>query len=254
MTPSAEPHLRVREVTVRREGKTLLDRVSLEMRPGDFCMLIGPNGAGKSTLVRAILGLMEYDSGTIELFGMPADDRRARARIGYVPQNFHIERTLPLTVAEFIADYATSRARIAGRPVAPPAAQLAMAEKLGLTTKLTRPIGVLSGGEMQRLLLAAAFLDDPEILFLDEPLAGIDMQGEGDFYSILDEYRAAHPTASFLIVSHDIGVVYQHATRVFCLNRVLHADGPPSEALTHETFEKLYGAGHSHGAHHHHVH
>ncbi len=254
MAAPGEPTLSLRAVCVRGGRHLLLDRVSLDLWPGELGMLIGPNGAGKSTLVRAALDLLPVESGSIRIMGMDWRDPAARRHTGYVPQSFLLERTIPLTCREFLADYAAARSLLPGSGDMGRQAQRLIAERLGLAAKLDRPLGVLSGGEVQRLLIAAAFLGDPDLILLDEPLAGIDMQGEGDFHGIVDSYRADHPRAAFLIVSHDIGVVYRKATRVFCLNRTIHAEGPPSEALTHETFEKLYGMAHFPGAHHHHVH
>ncbi len=254
MATPPQPVLRIRDLSVRGGEHLLLDGVSLDLSPGDLGMLIGPNGAGKSTLIRAVLDLIPVESGTILVAGTDWREAASRRHIGYVPQTFSLERTIPLTCGEFLADYAATRALLPGSRPLNRAAQRDMAARLGLARKLDRPLGVLSGGEIQRLLIAAAFLGDPELIFLDEPLAGIDVQGEGDFHEIVDSYRADHPAAAFLVVSHDIGVVYRKATRVFCLNRRIHAEGPPSEALTHETFEKLYGMSHFPGAHHHHVH
>lgn len=249
------PPLSLRGVTVRAGEKVLLDRVSLDLHAGDFAILLGPNGGGKSTLLFAVLGLIPIQSGTILFFGKPI--AASRHRIGYLPQRFPIDRTLPLTAREFLDTYVG--ARRVGRPGkhdthADRKRLNESVERLGLGAKLNTPFGSLSGGEIQRLLLAAAFSDAPDLLLFDEPMAGVDAQGEEHFYTFLAEYRAAHPKAALLVVSHDIGVVWRHASRVFCLNRELHADGPPQDALTEETFRRLYGEGGFHGAHHHHHH
>lgn len=250
----AVPAAKLNHVSVRRDGRTLLDHIDMELAPGEFGMLIGPNGAGKSTVLRAILGLMEVDHGTIELFGSPKLTPAVRSRIGYVPQRFAPDRLTPVTCAEFLTSYIRARAALRGDGGASPARAHELAVELGLEGKLAQPVGVLSGGEVQRLLLAAALTDSPDLLLLDEPLTGVDIQGEAEFFEYLHRYRERHPEAALLVVSHDIGVVYRHATKVFCLDRKMHASGPPKETLTRDTFAHLYGEGQFPAAHHDHGH
>ncbi|MDX2177843.1 MAG: metal ABC transporter ATP-binding protein [Candidatus Sumerlaeia bacterium] len=246
------PAIRLRGVTVRREGRLLLDSVDLDLLPGDFGMLIGPNGAGKSTILRVVLGLMQADAGAVELFGEPRLTPSVRRRIGYVPQRFSPDRLTPVNCDEFLRSYAATRHALGGGGPVDRARIATLAEELGIAEKLRQPVGVLSGGELQRMLLAAALYDEPKLLLLDEPLAGVDIQGEAEFFEYLNQYRRTHPDAALVVVSHDIGVVYRYATKVFCLDRKLHASGAPEEALNRDTFARLYGHGQFPAAHHHH--
>lgn len=258
--PTPASALRISGLTLRRNGRSLLESVSLELGSGEFGMLLGPNGAGKSLLLRAVMGLIPYDAGDIEVCGGRIDSPAIRLSVSYVPQRIAIENTLPLTIEEFLVHYRRVRQRLASRArrdslELPPLD--ALIEDFGLGAKRRQPLSVLSGGELQRLLLVAAFSDAPALLLLDEPLAGVDAQGEAHFYETLVRYRDQHPGTALLVVSHDIGVVSRFADRVFCLNRELHAEGPPSQVLTQETFRKLYGDEHAHRLHdhsHHHHH
>lgn len=218
---AARPVLEVRELSVRREGRVLLENISLDVEQGSLHLLVGPNGAGKSTLMRAILGLTDF-TGTIHCHF------RASGRIGYVPQRFAVDRTLPLTVSELLALprqrwpvclglLARTRRRVEE-----------LLEKVGLRGFANRPIAALSGGELQRVLLANALDPAPELLLLDEPATGLDEQAARNFEETLLAARSETKAAA-LVVSHDLAQTRRIADRVTVLNRIILRSGAPKD-------------------------
>ena len=223
----------VRNLSVRHGAVAVLDNVSLEIAPGESVALVGPNGAGKTTLVDAILGNIPGPVTVTTASGVPA-------RIGYVPQRFAFDRALPMTVDEFLATFrqrfplwAGIRRRAARR--SGELLQQVHAAHLG-----GRRLGALSGGELQRVLLAAALGQEPDLLILDEPGAGVDAVGEGLFCELLEHLRAERGFTQIL-VSHNLALVTAHAERVFILNRRLVAEGPPCETLSARNLEAAFG-------------
>jgi zinc transport system ATP-binding protein len=223
MDAPARPLLAVQGLTVRRGRGVLLEDVSIAVSPASVHGIVGPNGAGKSTLLAAILGSIEFE-------GRIAFSWRGSGRIGYVPQTMSVDRTLPITVAEFLA---LSRQR---RPVClglgrPTRARVrAMLEQAGLPGFEGRALGALSGGEMQRVLLAHAMDPTPELLLLDEPTSGLDEGATARFEEqLLALRRAAGITV--VMVSHDIEQVRRTADAVTILQRVVRRTGPPAEVL-----------------------
>ena len=236
-----ETILKVENLGVAFNGTEVIKDLSFEVNKGDVLAIIGPNGAGKTVLFRAILGLLPY-KGTINWL--------SDARIGYVPQKLSVERDLPLTVREFL-DYKDGKENI-----------LKILRSVGFSTQdehhvvhhlLNRPLGVLSGGELQRVLIAFALLGQPEVLLFDEPTSGIDIGGEETIYNLLHRLNSEMGLTIFLI-SHDIHVVYKYANNVLCLNKEMVCFGSPHEALDNEALKKLYGgevALYGHKEHHH---
>ncbi len=219
----APPLLEVRDLVVRRSGRPVLEDVTLEVPAGSTHLLVGPNGAGKSTLLAAVLGRVEFE-GAIRLHW------RGAGRIGYVPQAFHVDRTLPLTVAEFLA---LSRQR---RPVCLglSRARRRYAERIlagvGLEGFSRRPLGALSGGELQRVLLANALDPEPELLLLDEPATGLDAASQRRFEAVLEDLRHARRTA-VLMVSHDLAQTRRLADAITLLDGRVRRSGRPAEVL-----------------------
>lgn len=228
------PIVEVSGLTVVLGDSTILEDVPLEVNEGEIVALIGPNGAGKTTLLKAILGLLPVKAGTIRLFGQPLGSLGPeRDRLGYVPQRLEIDRAIPVTVTELIGIYTPKRYYT--RASARKALAEVEAERL-----MDTQVGKLSGGELQRVMIAMNLLRDPRILFLDEPATGIDREGERLFYDVLESLRRERKMA-VLMVSHDISVVYRFASRVVCINRRLMCQGTPSEILNDENLEHLYG-------------
>jgi zinc transport system ATP-binding protein len=238
--------LRLRDVSVTLGGVSVLSHVTFEPAAGKLNAIVGPNGAGKTTLLRAILNVVPY-SGAIEL-GRTADGKPMR--IGYVPQRLDFDRAIPLTVLDFLASglqryplWMGYRRRVQG--VAAGALQ-----RVGAEGWESRRLGALSGGELQRVLLAMALATEPNILLLDEPVSGVDLAGENLFCDLLGTLqRDGHYT--MLLVNHDLSIVTRHADYVVCLNRTVHCAGTVVETLTAENLRRLYGHdvglfGHSH--------
>lgn len=246
------PALEIKDLTISYPGSKhiVVDSVSLTIEKGKIAAMIGPNGSGKSTLIRAILGLMEYE-GEIKVFGKPVKDMYHK--IGYVPQRFSFDQTFPITVREFISllieENKNSEEKV----------NKAL-ESVNAKSLIDKKLSNLSGGQLQRALLARALVREPEFLILDEPEAGVDVGGEQTFYDLI-ENLVNDDEITVLVASHELDIVYTYATEVICLNKQLLCIGSPREVLNQKTFEELYGRslrfyGHAHrlveGSHHNH--
>jgi zinc transport system ATP-binding protein len=224
------------KVTVDLGGNTILEDVSAKVPQGSCTAIVGPNGAGKTTMLLALLGELSYTGG----IRISRVDNGRPLGIGYVPQRLQFDRGMPLTVLEFMVMgwqrtplWFGVRRRYCQR-----AMELMKSVKMnGLEN---RKIGALSGGEMQRVLLALALGQEPDLLVLDEPASGVDFQGEHVFCELLDRLRCEKGFTQ-LMVSHDLPTVTHHATHVICLNRRVAAEGPPREVLTAETLTAIFG-------------
>ena len=233
---SAAAAVRFERLSVRLGGNLILDQVSASVPQGSCTAIIGPNGAGKTTLLLAFLGELAY-SGKIH----PAGAGKGRTlRIGYVPQRLQFDRGMPLTVLEFM---------VMGRQrsplwfgVRPPYRQraLELLQAVGMVGLEKRRLGALSGGELQRVLLALALSDEPELLVLDEPASGVDFQGEQVFCELLKVLRCERGFTQ-LMVSHNLSSVTHHASHVICLKHRVIAEGAPREVLTHQTLTAIFG-------------
>ncbi|MCL1981032.1 MAG: metal ABC transporter ATP-binding protein [Proteobacteria bacterium] len=229
-----ESAVRFDTVTVEQGGISILDRVSATVPKGSCTAIIGPNGAGKTTLLLALLGEINYQGRIV----LGAGDQPPR--IGYLPQRLAFDRGMPLTVDEFLVMGFQKKPLWFGlnaalRRKARESLALVKADHLA-----DRAIGALSGGELQRVLLALALGQEPELLVLDEPSAGVDFQGELIFCEQLDELRRQRGFTQ-LMVSHDLAVVTHHATHVICLNRKVAAEGEPRQTLTAENLTAIFG-------------
>lgn len=223
--------LSVKNLNVILNKHHILKDITFDIKKGEIAAIIGPNGSGKTTLLKAILGFIPY-SGEISLLGAaPSSIQKISGKIGYVPQRLEFDRAMPMSVSELLLIHSLRAEEENIRRVL----SLANAEHL-----LKSSLGVLSGGEFQRVLLALALLNKPEILFLDEPVASIDIEGSGEIYALLKELHEKEKI-TVVLVSHDVDVVYHYATTVFCVNHQLVCQGSPREALTTETLEELYG-------------
>ncbi len=222
-----------KNLSVNLGGVSILESVTANLPMGSSTAIVGPNGAGKTTLLLALLGEIPY-SGEIKYSGA------AKPRIGYVPQKLFFDREIPLTVLEFLALGLQRRPLWLG--VASRVVRVA-SELLGLvnaTDLISRRLGALSGGELQRVLLAKALARDPELLILDEPAAGVDLHGEMIFCELLERLRNERKYTQ-LMVSHDLATVSHHADHVICLNGEVITEGEPATVLTPENLAKLFG-------------
>jgi len=225
-----------KDVSVRLSGNSILDGVSAHIPRGSSTAIVGPNGAGKTTMILSLLGQVPY-SGSIETFKTVSG---SPPRIGYVPQRLSFDRGMPITVLEFMA-MGWQRSPLwfgVKKKFRESANELLSAVKAdGLKKSM---LGALSGGEVQRVLLALALGQNPDLLVLDEPASGVDFQGEYIFCELLENLRKERGFTQ-LMVSHDLATVTHHATHVICLNRKVAAEGAPSDVLTNENLTAIFG-------------
>jgi zinc transport system ATP-binding protein len=212
-----------RGLTMVRGDRVVLDHVDVDIHPREIVTLIGPNGSGKTTLVRALLGLQDMTGGEIS--------RMEDLRIGYVPQRFDIDRTLPMTVSRFLS---------LGHK-APREALRALLAEVGAERCFDQQLSEISGGELQRVLLARALAAQPDVLVLDEPVRGVDYTGEADLYALIGRLRDQRGIG-VLLVSHDLHVVMASSDRVLCLNRHICCSGVPETVAQHPEYMRLFGA------------
>lgn len=232
--------LKTEHIGVSLGGKCLLENVNLHAHCGELTVIIGRNGAGKSTLLKALLGEIRH-SGTVEFSGHDgAPVHGKRPSVGYVPQRLEMDSGSPATVYDVLAAF-TSR-----YPVFLPRrrqtadklrAHLARFRAEGL---LDRPMGRLSGGELQRVLLAAATLPIPDLLLLDEPVSGVDRAGLSEFYRLIEELKEREDMV-ILLVSHDLAFVKEHADRVILLDKTVRESGTPDEVFQTAAFAEAFG-------------
>jgi zinc transport system ATP-binding protein len=234
----AQAAVSVRALTVTLGGKEILSSVDLDIPVGSVTALIGPNGAGKTTLLRAILELVPY-RGKISF---AAGSNGRRPRIGYIPQHIDIERENPIRVLDFLLLTRTRFPLWLGTLKRDRKAIEEALGAVGASDVLLSPIGKLSGGEMQRVLLAKAVMESPDIVLMDEPVSGIDASGEQLFCQIIESMHLAQK-ATIVMVSHDLSVVNHHATHVVCVNRQIKCVGDTVEVMTPENLQMLYGHG-----------
>ena len=224
-----------RNISVTLGGIQVLDDVTAHVPRGGCTAVLGPNGAGKTTLLLALLGQIPYHG---EIVTQQAQGHRPR--IGYVPQRVTFDRGLPLTVLDFMVMGMQRRPLWFGVKKKARDTAVALLQAVRADSLEKRRLGALSGGELQRVLLALALQQDPELLVLDEPASGVDMRGELLFCELLDDLRRTRGFTQ-VMVSHDLGTVTHHATHVICLNRKVAAEGPPNEVLGPENLTKIFG-------------
>lgn len=248
LPPAPPPVLQVEALTVYRGSHQALHDVWFDLLPGTDTAIVGPNGAGKSTLVLALLGLIPSVSGTVKIFGRSLQQlRELRHWIGYVPQNFIFDRTFPLSVTELVALGWTSNDVTKHsltwpwqtNPLKTAAVHQAL-ERVHASHLRQRAIGTLSAGELKRVLLAYCLVRPRKLLILDEAFAGVDVQGEADFYDLLHELKQEQQW-TILQVSHDLDIVSRHCDHVLCLNRTLVCQGEPEFALSPQNLLSAYG-------------
>ena len=224
-----QPVLAAHGVSFHYGNDPVLDDVSFSVGAGEFAALSGPNGSGKSTLLRVLLGLLAPASGSVELFGVTPAKLRERWRVGYVPQRLRIAPDLPATVLEVVRSGRLAkqgwwrRARAVDREAVDHAI-----ESVQLTDLRARKLTELSGGQQQRVLIAKALASEPELLVLDEPIAGVDVEAQRLFRDSLVHLRNEHG-AAVLLVSHELGAVADDLDHMIVLKRRVLFDGSPAE-------------------------
>ncbi len=243
-----DPAIRVSNLSVTLDHHPILENLSFVVPRGETTAIIGPNGAGKSILLKAILRLLPKQSGSVEIFGIPHEQYHKIAHvISYIPQQLNFERSFPLTVGGL---FALKSRRTIGMTGEEKTRMYRLLELVGMRSHLQHKISTLSGGQMQRVLLGYSLMDKPELLILDEPSAGIDVQGQDTVYTLLKRIQQQEKL-TLLLVSHELEIVMQYASQVLCLNRQLLCAGVPREVLSNDLLEKMYGSPVGHFAHSH---
>ncbi|WP_444891713.1 zinc ABC transporter ATP-binding protein ZnuC [Microbulbifer sp. VAAC004] len=222
MNPSP-PLITADRVALQLAGRQLLRDISVELTRGEIVTLIGPNGAGKTTLLRLLLGLTKPTSGTVW--------RQPGLRIGYMPQRLHIDNSMPMSVQRFLQ---------IGQPGIKTTQAQAALDRVGAEQLLQASLANLSGGEMQRVLLARAASRKPQLLVLDEPTQGVDVGGQSELYQLIATLRD-ELGCGVLLVSHDLHLVMAATDRVLCLNQHICCHGHPEQVSKDPAYLALFG-------------
>ncbi len=236
----------LKDMSIRVDGRTILEHVNASVSEGEIVTIVGPNGSGKSTLLRAMIGAVTPAQGTVQ--------RAPGLRIGYVPQKLALDAALPMTVQRFLGLPKRISARDAVNAL----------DIAGVPDLRSRQMTKLSGGQFQRVLLARALLENPQLLLLDEATQGLDQPGAAAFYQRIEQVRRDLGCA-VVMVSHDLHVVMAASDRVLCLNGHICCEGSPNTVADAPEYRALFGSGtkgtmalyqhkHSHSHHHDHHH
>ena len=228
--------LKVQNVSVKIGGDKILKNVNIHVHCGQMVALIGPNGAGKSTLLKALLGEREFDGNII--FSAPGS-RRAKARIGYVPQSPNFDPGDPVSVSDLFTCCLSRRPAFLGASKSDRELILECLERVHGEDLIDKRVGTLSGGELQRVLLALALEPMPNILILDEPLSGVDIEGQTGLMDMLDEIRRDYDL-SILMTTHDFSMLGRYADRVVLIDHEVKCQGTADEVLASPEFRAAF--------------
>lgn len=236
------PLFEVNKLSFERQGNPVIKEGTFRILPGEYCAIIGPNGGGKTTLVRLLLGLEKPSSGEIKLFGTMQKRFRAWNRIGYVPQRSAlVDTAFPATAREVVA-----MGRYAGRGILgfesaeDKAAILEAMELMRVGDLSDRLIGNLSGGQRQRVMIARALASNPDVLIVDEPNTGVDVESQHRFYELLRNLNRTKKM-SILFITHDVGVIAEDITSVLFVNQTVLVSQNPAEMIRCDEMSRLYG-------------
>ena len=241
MNNETQPIIKVDDVTVAYQDTAVLWKVNISLPKGKLIAVVGPNGAGKSTMIKAIMGIIKPDSGTITVMGQRLDDIKERhKKISYMPQRESLDETFPVNCLDVVLMGRYGHIGWFKRPSAKDR-ELAMAalRRFDMEEFADRQIGELSGGQKQRVLLARSYVQDAEIIFLDEPFGGIDLKTEEVILQLLKELRDEGKT--IVVITHDLASLKQHFDYAWLLNIHSIAFGRPDEVLTRENIAHCYG-------------
>jgi zinc transport system ATP-binding protein len=232
---SATPAIEVRGLTVELAGREVLEEVDLTVPEGDLLGIIGPNGGGKTVLLKVLLGLLRPARGTVRVLGRRPEE--ARGEVAYVPQHVEFDREFPIRARDVVLMGRIGRRRARRRFDAEDLAAARQAlERVDLADLADRQIGRMSGGQLQRVLIARALALDARLLLLDEPTANLDSGISGRIYDLLVTLAGR---MTVVLVAHDVGVMCRHVKSIACLNRRLHQHA--ERGLTQEMLEAAYG-------------
>lgn len=236
------PLFEVDHLSFERRGSLVLKSATFTILPGEYCAIIGPNGGGKTTLIRLLLGLEKPASGTIKLFGIPQERFRDWHRIGYVPQRSAlVDAAFPATVREVVAMGRYARRGMLGFESDEDRSAIEEAMELMAVNDLRdRLIGNLSGGQRQRVMIARALASHPDVLIVDEPNTGVDVESQHRFYELLRGLNRSKGV-SILFITHDVGVIAEDITKLLFVNQTLLNSTNPHETLRCDTISRLYG-------------
>jgi zinc transport system ATP-binding protein len=232
----------VRGVTVVLGGKPVLEDVSLRVGAGTFLGIVGPNGAGKTTLLKTVLGLITPTAGEVRVFGFPPRcARRHAAMVGYVPQRSTLEWDFPVCTLDVVLMGRYAAIGIGRRPGREDREAASQALRwMGIAEHAGDRFGALSGGQQKRALVARALSVGPRLLILDEPMSGVDIEGQDGFYRLLTDLKAKLGL-TVILVSHDVSLIPTYCDEVACLDRTLFLHGKPTGEEVAALFEKVHG-------------
>ena len=215
--------IEISNLEIKYGSKKVLQNINLSLNAGEIVTIVGPNGSGKTSLFKAIIGSIPYSNGKIRI--------KPNIRVGYVPQQLKVDQTLPITVERFlklaIKDYNDTEK---------------IAAFLGSKNIFKEQINNLSGGQMQRVLLARALINEPEVLLLDEATRGLDQPGIAAFYRKIENI-SKKTNCAVLMISHDLHVVMKASDRVICVNGHICCEGTPESVATSPEYKTLFGSG-----------
>lgn len=214
--------LNARDISLQYNQRQVLQNISLTLNTRQIVTLIGPNGAGKTSLVKIVLGLVPPTSGKIE--------RLEGIRIGYMPQRLQVDQSMPVSVSRFLSLGANARADRIDDAL----------EEVGASVLKDSQLFALSGGELQRVLLARALIQEPQLLVLDEPAQGVDVNGQAELYRLIADIRDRHG-CGILLVSHDLHLVMSATDEVICLNQHVCCHGHPEQVSNDPAYLELFG-------------
>lgn len=243
--------IEVKDVYFSYNGENVLENIDLNIHQGDYLGIIGPNGSGKTTLVKIILGLLKPQKGEVKIFGEPLSKFKEWHKIGYVPQKIQVDPQFPATVWEVV-----SMGRYGGKKFWE---QINSHDRKHIDRALRevdlldlkdRQVGDLSGGQLQRVFIARALVTEPEVIFLDEPATGVDIETQKQFYALLKKLNQ-ELNLTLIIISHDLETMAQETTEVACINKTMCYEKNPKEMTKHDMIKAMYGEHKFFIGHHH---
>lgn len=231
--------LRVENMSVRIGSETILEDMNLHVHCGEMVALIGPNGAGKSTFLKAVLGQRDYNG--VIAFSEPGQ-RSHKPRIGYVPQSPAFDPSEPVSVADLFVCCMSKSPAFLGHSKEMESLIMDCLDRVHGTELISKRVGTLSGGELQRILLALALEPIPNILILDEPLSGVDVEGMETLMDMLDEIRKEYDL-SILMTTHDFSMLPRYADQVILIDHGIKKKGTPQDVLSSKEFHEIFHMG-----------